>query len=258
MQESFRNLKKKYYLVHKAINRPNGRRLRRLERNLESTVFDDLKAQEEYILSRARAFFEKTAEGDVDDIFDNMDDKPMINNIMRDARRAALLGGTYRERINQTADVGVTFSLTMDPIINYFEERPLLLAKMSDTTRDAIKPILVEAIKTGEAYTATAQKISNNFALSRDRAQMISVNEIGHAYEEGNRAVMQAVSDQGFVAKKRWLTVRDDKVTKACRAYESLGWVLIDKNFKYSQYIDDVAPRDSNPRCRCTIEWDFD
>ena len=149
--------------------------------------------------------------------------------------------------------------MQMQPILQYFEnDRPLVLAQMANTTKEALKPILVEAITSGEAYTTTSKKISENFAMSRNRAQMIAVNEIGHAYEEGNRAVMQAVSDQGLQVKKKWSTVKDDKVTKACRAYEALGWILIDKNFNYDQYIDDVAPRDSNPRCRCTIEWDFD
>lgn len=259
MQKSFRYLRNQFFLNEKAIRRPNGRKLRRLERGLEKLVKGNLDEQKKYVLSQSKKLFEKNIDDDLDNIFDNMDDSSMIENIIKEAKKSALIGGVYRQITSNTEDVGVVFSMNMDPIVQYFDsDRPLILSKMKQTTKEQIAPILRQAVLSGDSYNTTAKIISESFAFSLDRAQMISVNEIGHAYEEANKAVLLEVKNKGFTVVKRWLTVNDDKVTPQCEDYQSLGWINIDREFISGDYRDDIAPRDSNPRCRCTIEWDFD
>lgn len=78
---------------------------------------------------------------------------------------------------------------------------------------------------------------------------MIAINQVGNAYENGRYTAFDDLKRQGYVMKKIWDTVGDDKVTPECRNNEAQGWILYEQNRPSG---DNKAPRHSNPRCRCT------
>lgn len=250
--------------IIKSINRPNGRKLRRREKKLQRKVQTELDKQKEYIIKetnklikrKAKSVFgRKGVEGDIDKILDNIDNAPLEEEILIEASFVMKMGAEYRIKKGKLAKIGINFKLDHPLAVKYLEEsRPLVLSKMADTTKDAIKPILVEAAKTGASYQETAKIISENFAFSKSRAQMIATNEIGHAYEEGNWIPIQDAMAEGYNVIKWWNTVKDDRVTDECKENESQGQINAKKEFRSG---DDRAPRLGHPRCRCTTNYEI-
>jgi hypothetical protein len=236
--------------------RPNGRKLRRKEKKLENTVFKDFENQREYIVREYRKkLAKKGIDDDIDDIFDELDDTIMIDHVIESAEDTIKFGANYRIGKEKLGRFGIKFDLDHPLAVEYLQtDRPLVLAKMKDTTKDLIKPLLKEAVEKGTSPQELADLLSENFAFSRERSLMIAVNETGHAYEYGNQIPMQDLAEEGYTVKKKWQTVNDDRVTEECRANQAMGWIDIDENFDSG---DSEPPREGNPRCRCTTLWEF-
>jgi len=250
-----------YDLVTKASARPNGRNLRRREKRLERIVQGHLDEQAEFIARKAKPLFNGKALGDdIDKIFDDLDDSILIEDILTEASAAMLFGATYRIRKNRLGTLGIAFDLGHPDAVQYLEQqRPLVLSKMKQTTKDEIKPLLIEAAKTGESPNSVAKKIGEAFSFSKSRSIMIAVNEIGTAYEYGNWVPMVDAQKQGHEVLKGWLTVGDNRVTPQCKDYQTMGFIPLDDNFvSGTGTTDQTAPRASNPRCRCTTLYEVD
>lgn len=248
--------------IFKAIRRPNGRKLRRMERTLERQITPVLEKQRKHILEKARSLFneKQTNSQKIDIILEIVDETndEIVDATMSNASRAMLLGASYRIQSLELAKIGISFNLGHPLAERYLEHdrRVLLESVLPQTTKDQIKPILLDALQTGQSYDATAEKISSAFSLSPERSQMIAVNEIGNAYEEGNMIPMRDLADQGNKVEKYWSTVQDDKVTPTHTQNEDDGWIGIDDTFSGTG--DERAPASDNPNCRCTILWRFD
>lgn len=250
-------------LINKANARPNGRKLRRRERSLEREVQAELDRQRDRILSgykklvgkgKGKAFSTKKA-GEIEDIFNEIDPELLIQIVLDHSQSAMEFGAQYRIKTDKLGEIGITFDLLNPLAVEYLEtDRPLVLSTLEQTTKDEIIPILQEALDSGQSYNDTASQIRDSFAFSSSRSQMIAVNEIGHAYEWGNYVPMKDAQTKGYKIEKSWLTVGDDRVTEECHANERMSWILLDKPFDSG---DDTAPRDSNPRCRCTTLYRY-
>jgi len=169
-------------------------------------------------------------------------------------------GADYRIGKMSLGALGISFDLANERATEYLAtDRPLILANMKDTVKEHIKPILIEAQKAGKSYNEVAKTIKENFAFSQERAQMIATNEIGHAYEYGNRVPMDELKEQGYTVTKRWSTTGDDKVTEQCNDYADLKWIELDDTFISDAGTEDQeAPRDTNPNCRCTTLYEYE
>ena len=244
------------HTITKARVGENGRKLRRKSRKLEKKVQKELTKQAEFIIKEAKKLIKKKGLSDaIDRIFKRLPDKKLKVEIIAGAEDALLFGALYRIRKLKLGDIGISFDLDHPEAIKYLKEsRPLVLSKMADTTKEAIKPILVKGIEEGIAPSALAKEISENFVFSKSRSLMIATNEIGTAYGKGNYIVMQDVEKEGFKAKKKWLTTGDDRVTDECRANADNGWIANKDQFNSG---DDFAPRGSHPRCRCDTLYTY-
>jgi len=245
-----------FRLILKALRRANGRALRRREKRLQRKVQAELNKQLKYVLKEAKKLFTKGVDDDIDAIFEGLDDTGLVDSILVDSAATMKFGADYRIRKNRLAEIGISFTLDHPLALEYLKtDRPLVLAKMSETTKDLIKPILQDALATGQNYNDTTKLISDNFGFSKSRSQMIATNEIGHAYAHGNKVPITDAVDAGHKATKRWLTTGDDRVTELCSANESNGWIKFDKDFASG---DSEAPRDDHPRCRCDTLYEID
>ena len=249
--------------ISKALRQVNGRKLRRREKKLEKQTSSALQVQKKYVLRKVKSLLKedgkaldrKSLEDDIEKLLDGINNSQLEELILASSGSAMLFGAKYRIKKEKLGRFGITFDLNNDLASVYLKtDRPLILAKMKETTKDALRPILVRAVETGESYQETAKLISEAGAFAKSRAQMIATNEIGHAYEWGNRVPMVDLQEKGFKVTKKWSTVNDNLVTPECADNEGDGWIALDKGFSSG---DDSAPRADHPRCRCTTLYDF-
>lgn len=239
----------------KATARPNRRKLRRDERKVQRQVDASFADQSKLVIRESKKLLSKkdvkSLEDDVDAIFDKINDSKLIKGILTTTSGSMLFGGKYRVRKNKLSEFGISFDLKHPLAVQYLQtDRPLVLAKMTDSTRELLKPLIIDAVEKGLAPQALAKEISEHFAFSKNRSLMIAVNEVGTAYETGNFAPIQDAVDQGIGMEKSWSTVGDGKVTPSHTENANDGWIDIDKTFTGTG--DLIAPASDNPRCRCT------
>lgn len=254
------------YLIKRALRKVNGRPLRRREKRMQSDVQKELNEQAKFLVKKLKNIYpvknydKKNFSEDVDNLLDSVDQTELFNALEKHSELSLVFGAQYRIEKMRLAEVGISFDLRNPLAEAYLKtDRPLIWANMPETTKEHIKPLLLEAVEKGQSYTETAAQISENFAYSSVRSEMIAVNEIGHAYEEGNKIPMLDLQEEGFKVYKEWLTAGDDRVTDECQDYEDMGRIGIDDQFiSGAGTEDDQAPRDSNPRCRCTTLWDYE
>lgn len=253
---SYDYTKELLYSIATARTRKNGRALRRKSRKLEKKVQRGLEEQKRYVIQKTKKFAkEKGLSEQIDRIFAGLPDKQMIKDIIFSAGDAMTFGALSRIKESRLGDIGITFDLDHPEAEKYLKtSRPLVLAKMKDTVKEHIKPILIRGIEQGISPLELAKEISENFAFSKSRSLMIATNEIGTAYGKGNFIVMQDVEKEGYKAKKKWSTTGDDRVTDECRSNGGQGWIKLKKNFNSG---DDFAPRSSHPRCRCDTLYTY-
>lgn len=98
------------------------------------------------------------------------------------------------------------------------------------TTSDQVKTIIQQAIDEGWSYGKTAKAISDQFdEFSRDRAERISIYEIGNAYEEGNMEFAQGLKEAGIEMLKQWNTSQDEKDCDICLENLEEGYIPLDQ-----------------------------
>lgn len=254
-----------FYAVFKARERARTRRLRRFERALDKDIIKDFKKQRQSVIGEVKklldkkgfAYKRKVADGDIEQMLNAIDDEKMIEDIKKQSGKSMKYGAVVTIKEQKLAKVGISFSLDHPLASNYFNtKRSLVYAKIGETTKNKIRPILKDGLDAGDSVDTIAKELQDSFAFSKNRAIMISSNEIGHAYEEGRYIPAYDAVAEGHKVSKVWQTVRDSRVTEACSEYEEMGWIDLDRDFVSSEgTIDLIAPRTTNPRCRCRTSY---
>ena len=181
----------------------------------------------------------------------------LVEKIILGARPSYKKGARTVYNDLEMGNLGVDFSLINNEAARYMESlRTLHLSNFKGSinreTKLRIRNLITEQINSGASYEETARKIraqGDAGIFSRARSELISVNQVGTAYGEGNREmvdIFQAETHQ--IMQKSWITTKDDRVTEECKANEDEGWISFEQHFNSG---DLVAPRQSNPRCRC-------
>lgn len=125
------------------------------------------------------------------------------------------------------------------------------------TTLKKVKTIVADWLFDWDSYTEIAKKIldqAKNGVFSKNRSELIAINAVWNAYENGRKAQMDKLVQEWMDVKKYRHTVNDTRVTEQCKHNQS-KWRL-----EYNQNRpswDNIAPRRGNPRCRCTTEYDI-
>lgn len=105
----------------------------------------------------------------------------------------------------------------------------------------------------------TYRQIANNiedlnpFVFSRNRSELIAINQIGKAYQFGEYTTMRELYTAGYDIQKRWSTVHDSRVTETHRQNEADGWIPFNNTFSGTG--DLMPPAKDNPRCRCANQY---
>ena len=174
--------------------------------------------------------------------------------LVRAEKFALTAGGNalYRDMMLVAA-----FDLDNPLAVTYIREHGAkLVTGVNYTTESYIRTIVGDGLEKGWSYDTLAEALLDRFdefAIGKpqlhidSRAHLISVTEIGNAYEAGNGIVAQDLEDTGLVMEKAWLTVRDDRVSDGCAENEAQSWIPRSEPF-LSGHMQPLR----FPGCRCT------
>jgi SPP1 gp7 family putative phage head morphogenesis protein len=116
---------------------------------------------------------------------------------------------------------------------------------ISDTTRDRLRELTVQAEQEGWSATKFGQAVTGDPAFGGKRAMMIARTECAFADIQGNVAVYR---ESGLVDRKEWVTANDDLVSEDCAANGEQGVIGFEDEFQSG----DLWPP-AHPNCRCTL-----
>ena len=130
-----------------------------------------------------------------------------------------------------------------DRAIAYAEERGLELAKMSETTKAMLRPVVAQSLKEGHNTQELTKAIKESYAFSKVRAQMIAETEMCTADSAGNH---QAYVESGVVKFHKSLLGNNENHGAWDIANAEEGTIPLDKAF-VSGHLHPAY----HPRCRC-------
>ena len=151
--------------------------------------------------------------------------------------------------IGRQLEIDTAFDLTNPRAVEYLSEHGAeWVSGINDTTRDRIRTILRDGAAEGASYTEIANRIGEMFrefagpssvvdilleGRARSRAEIVSITELGQAYEAGNLIVVQDLTAAGLEMQKAWKTVNDDRVDQdICAANQAQGWIAVEDAFQ--------------------------
>lgn len=267
----FDSFKQSVFYVNALRQRPDGKFVLAQKARLERELKFSWLAQLNYCLAIAKDVLPDNAPNlirkldnatkkSITDKLKKMPKKEQIANDINDRQATTLERGA--KRAIATHSLG-KFGIGYDTVNKRAKE--FLGGKLShelsdyrgtiqETTVERISTILYDAYESGKSYQETSKLIQaqgKSGVFSQARGELIATREIGIAYETGNFLPMKEFSDQypDRQVVKYWDTVGDDRVTEECQANENQGELELDDKFKSG---DMTAPREENPRCRCT------
>jgi uncharacterized protein with gpF-like domain len=150
-----------------------------------------------------------------------------------------------------------TWDLENPRAVKWFEETggsTEYIKGIQDTTQSELQTLIENALAEGKSYTKLEKEIKDRFdeysellpGKDMSRAELIAINEIGNAYEEGSMQFAQGLAADGVEMEKRWVTVGDNNVSDGCLENGAVDWIPIDDAFPSG---DDRPLR--FPGCRC-------
>jgi hypothetical protein len=210
---------------------------------------------------RVREAEGEVSQDDLDHYLDTFDEvaeetRSLFAEALQDAMSEALAAGA--QAVIEELGLKLNFELKNPRAVAYLEAHGAELVRgVNDTTRNTIKTLVTDGIRQGSSPDKIARQIIaqyNEFAVGKpqqhikSRAHLIAVTEVGGAYCEGNVIVAQDQQEAGLKMEKRWLTVKDNRVSKGCLKNQEAEWIPLDDPFPSGHQ----RPL-RFPGCRCDI-----
>ncbi|MDG3442462.1 phage portal protein [Nitrospirillum amazonense] len=125
-----------------------------------------------------------------------------------------------------------------------------LVAGLSNTTRDALRRLIVQAEKEGWSVDRLKRAIIEDYAFSPTRARLIAKTELATADHMGNLIGWRAANEtMGAGLRKVWVLGPNEVHCPACLANADAGPLDLDEPFPSG----DIAPT-AHPHCDCDLE----
>lgn len=127
---------------------------------------------------------------------------------------------------------------------------------ISLTTTERVKDAVIKWTKEWLTYSQIADDIErlDPKVFSRNRAELIAINQVGKAYQFGEYGTMQELWNEWYLVMKYWSTVNDNWVTKTHTRNQNNGWIYLPDTFSGTG--DLMPPASDNPRCRCANRYE--
>ena len=178
--------------------------------------------------------------------------EPMI-----EAGDAAMVAGANVTLEQVQARMVFTFSRGQERNLEWLRAQGArMVSRVSDTTRRRMRRLIVSQSEAGKGRGDIEKVIRSTFRGMRtrkpqrhikDRADLITVTELGNAFEHGGRTVASDLERGGIPLEKRWFNSGDDRVSDGCLANSDAGWIPNRQDFPSGH----GAPL-RFPGCRCT------
>lgn len=124
-------------------------------------------------------------------------------------------------------------------------DRALELAKLTDSTKDMLRPTIERAISDGLTVDELAKELKGSYAFSDTRANMIARTELAFADEQGNFASWK---ESGVVVGKQSILGTNENHGDDDIANAAQGVIPIDEPFQSG----DMMPP-YHPNCMCSL-----
>lgn len=121
-----------------------------------------------------------------------------------------------------------------------------LVTEIDEATRDMLRTEIKDALEAGTTRRDLADKLSELYAFSDERADLIAGTEIAFANGAGSLDAYEAAADLGLKVKKEWILGPDP--CEICQANADAGAIELDEKFPSG---DDTTP--AHPRCECAV-----
>ncbi len=194
------------------------------------------------------------------------DTKPLTEAAVADAGQAGLdevkpaKGYTYDVagkslRKQEDPDIAGTFDLTDPNVVAWIEGKVArFVTRINDSTMGKIRTLIGHGVEEGWTLRQFADELGSKFdQFTLARSLLIATTEIGGAMNAGS---MMGYRQSGVVAKKAWLTARDQIVRQSHYEAESAGAIEINESFPngLDHPGDPTGPASEICNCRCTIK----
>lgn len=232
----------------------------RLVRETEEAMGRGLEAQSRAFRRGLVGLKAKFQDGDVRPTIWQGDWVPYFDEAVN-LTRAQMEGGLYDRMLNALimggghlvddvgAPVTIAFGLENPRAVAWATTHAAgQVTKINLVTMQGINRVIVEAVRNGDSYTRTAERLKGMFEFSAGRAHRIAVYEIGSSYEKGKDMAAREMVAQGLKMERKAQTAGDSRVRPAHRDNQAVGWIGLDEPFPSG---DDLLPSDSG--CRCAI-----
>lgn len=199
------------------------------------------------------------------DVGDMLEGLPLVETMADDivlyASGSLTRGAKARIQAMNLGRAGISFSLNHPEAVSYLEKlKSLQLSNyrgaISKTTKETIKKLLVDGANNGLSYSEISKQIQlqgEAGVFSQARGELIATREIGFAYSNGERIVVDDyVQKTGATIEKNWQTAEDANVRPEHTANQAAGWIPIDQAFPGTG--EDAAPSEDFG-CRCVTSY---
>lgn len=240
----------------KAIRNPDGRAMRRMEREFEAAVGR--------ALGTLRLELVRGIDADPGEMIRRLDDeritRPFQDAIARQVERVALAGagfgreqverevfGVGRKNGSKAAEVGMwelANNAAAQWAVRYGYE---LVRGLLATTRDWLRLQVAEYVRNSETIGQLTARIREGSGFGADRARRIAVTEVTRAFARGN---MESWRASGVIEGKEWRTNNDELVCPVCGPLAG-RMVGLDESFATAS--GDIEGPPSHPGCRCWL-----
>lgn len=183
-------------------------------------------------------------------------DDPVAAAVVDAQVEQSLIAGA-EQTIRDMDAIGISFDLKNQAALDYLQANAWdRFGKDVDaTTAKQLGAIITQGFEDGWNYAEIADAITAKFESFtatnpllhiRNRAELISVTELGDAYSEGTIQAAYQLDDAGYEIEKMWLAT--DGCAQICQPNEDAGWVSLDTAFPSGH-----ARPTGHPGCRCTV-----
>lgn len=121
-----------------------------------------------------------------------------------------------------------------------------LVTEIDETTRDMLRTEIKDALEAGTTRRDLADKLSELYAFSDERADLIAGTEIAFANGAGSLDAYEAAAETGLIVKKEWIL--GPEPCEICQANADAGPIDLDEKFPSG---DETTP--AHPRCECAV-----
>jgi hypothetical protein len=163
--------------------------------------------------------------------------------------------GVFAQRIDLGVDI--SFDLAHPRAVAFLENHgSQMISGINETTRRETNRIITNGLRTGNSYDEIADQLRVKFQdyripkpqlHIRDRAELIAVQEMGEAYEQGNLDMARELRDLGVGLEKSLLTAEDGRVDEDCSGNAAAGWIPLEQSYPTGNLRPPI-----HVSCRCT------